>query len=256
MRVARVLVGIVLVTVAVLGFLSGGALWIATQHASADGGFGGPVTGLSTSGRALVVPDVDKMLRDTAALTGHSGTSVSLTAMAGSVPAFIGLAPIGAIRSYLANASYGRVTSVRTGSGGLPVTVVQVPAVRRSAAPLAKPASQKFWTVAGSDGRLRWSPSNRANDQLALVIMRTDGTGPVAITARAEVSAGWLTSTTWTLFSIGTVVTIIAVALLMWPTRRREIVYVVTPNQVPEIAERLGVPLSPQPDPVTVPAPR
>jgi hypothetical protein len=52
-----------------------------------------------------------------------------------------------------------------------------------------------------------------------------------------------LASTTWALFSLGTVLAIAAVALLLWPVRRREIVYVVTPTQLPEIAERLGVPL-------------
>jgi hypothetical protein len=255
MRVVRVLVGIMLVTVAVLGFLSGGALWIATQHASADGGFGGQVSGLSTKGSALVVPAVDAMLRDTASLTGHSGTSVSLTATTGGAPAFIGLAPIAAIRTYLGTTAYGRVTSVHM-SGGLLASVIEVPSTRRTVA-LAKPATLRFWTRSATGGRLVWSPSNKAYDQLALVIMRADGAGPVEVTAQAEVSAGWLTSTIWALFALGTVVAVIAVALLMWPSRRREIVYVVTPTQMPEIAERLGVPLEQVLPPETpVPTPR
>ncbi len=45
MRVARILVGIVLVAIAVLANLCGGAMWTATQHESADGSFGGASVG-------------------------------------------------------------------------------------------------------------------------------------------------------------------------------------------------------------------
>ena len=256
MRVARILLGIVLVAISVLGLLGGGALWIAMQHASSDGGFGGAVTGLSTSGNAIVVPNINTLLRTEASLTGRAGTSVSIDAMTSTGPAFIGIAPIGAVQAYLGPAPYARVASLHTGLGGIPVTLSEVPGLapgtspgastgaKPAAIPGGAPSAQGFWAATSSGGRLQWAPSNQRYDGLALVIMRADAAGPVAVTAHAEVKPDWLASATWALLSVGTVVAIIAIALLLWPSRRREIVYVVEPTQLPEIAERLGVTMS------------
>src|ERR1700710_1154766 len=121
MRIARILLGIVLITVAVLAFLGGGAMWIAMQHESTDGGFGGAVSGLTSTGPAIVIPDANAMLRASASLTGRSGTSVRIDAVTPNGPAFIGIAPIAAIEAYLGPIAYTQVTAVHAGFGGIGV---------------------------------------------------------------------------------------------------------------------------------------
>lgn len=240
MRIARILLGIVLITVAVLAFLGGGAMWMAMQHESTDGGFGGAVNGLSSSGPAIVVPDADAMLRADASVTGRSGTSVRIDAITSAGPAFIALAPLAAIRTYLGPAAYTQVTGVHAGFGGITVAGRPVPG-KTGRIPAGAPAKQGFWTLAGHAGRLQWSPGDHRYDGLALVVMRPDAAGPVTVTATAEVRPEWLASTMWALYSVGTAIAMVAVALLIWPLRRRDIVYVVEPGQLPEVAERLGM---------------
>jgi hypothetical protein len=55
----------------------------------------------------------------------------------------------------------------------------------------------------------------------------------------------WLDPTTYGLLILGTVAFLIGMVLLFWPRRHREIVYVVEPSQVPEIAARLGISTEP-----------
>jgi hypothetical protein len=232
----------------VLAFLGSGAMWMAMQHESTDGGFGGAVSGLSSSGSAIVVPDADAMLRADASVTGRSGTSVRVDAVTSAGPAFIGLAPLAAIRTYLGPAAYAQVTAVHAGFGGI---IAASRPVAGKAGPITAgaPAKQGFWTLAGTAGRLQWSPGDHRYDGLALVVMRADASGPLAVRAIAEVRPEWLASTMWALFSVGTAIAIVAVALLIWPLRRRDIVYVMEPGQLPEVAERLGMSIQREPAP-------
>jgi hypothetical protein len=52
----------------------------------------------------------------------------------------------------------------------------------------------------------------------------------------------WLDPTTYGLLILGTVGFLVGMVLLFWPRRQREIVYVVEPSQVPEIAARWNGP--------------
>jgi len=265
MRVLRVLAGIVLVVVSVLLIAGGGALWTAMRHTDASGGFGGRVSGVDSSGTAIVVPDVDAALRSHASLAVRSGTSVTIDVRTPAGPAFLGLAPLSEVRQYLASTRYGEVTSVRT-SGGIAISVAPAgatapvtPLVTPPAVPpvagaagttptgvpaAGLPGAQSFWTRVGTDGELTWSPSDPAYRGTALVVMRTDGAAPLAATATADVHVRWLGAAAWGLASGGTVAGLIGVVLLLWPARRREIVYVVSPAELPSLAKRLGVQVS------------
>ena len=84
--------------------------------------------------------------------------------------------------------------------------------------------------------------------QLTLVVMSADG--QLARSGRGQrpsCGPGWLNSTTWGLLILGSVILLLGIAVLAWPARTREVVYVVDPAQVPEIAARLGVPVPSSP---------
>src|ERR1041385_7177891 len=99
MRVARTILGILLLTVAVLTSVAGGALWVAAGHESSGGTFSAAATGLPTTGPARVVPDLDAFLRARAPFARATRTSVTVDGMTPSGPAFIGLAPLPAVRA-------------------------------------------------------------------------------------------------------------------------------------------------------------
>ena len=71
--------------------------------------------------------------------------------------------------------------------------------------------------------------------------MSPDVESPLTVDLRARVHPHWLGSTTVGLLLLGTVLTLVAVALLVWPHRSRQVVYVVPPAEVPQVAARLGV---------------
>jgi hypothetical protein len=106
--------------------------------------------------------------------------------------------------------------------------------------------------VAGTT-TLTWSPSAVRDRHLALVVMNPDAAPGLAVALTAAMYPRWLNQTTWGLLILGTVLALLGGAALAWPRRSREIVYVVEPSQVPEIAARLGVP--PVPVVAAVPAP-
>ncbi len=248
MRVVRTVSGIVLITISVLCFVIGGALWVVMRHEGSGGAFGGDATGLSTPGNAIVMPDADALIRARAPFTGGSSTTVRVDAQILGGTAFIGLAPAEAVRTYLGPAPYARVAALHVGAGGAVVALQNVPGVgpaRPMSVPGGAPGAQAFWAARSDHGQLEWSATDRRYAGMSLVIMRADAAGAVTATAQVEVRPGWMNPTTWALFSLGTIVGLVAIALLMWPPRRREIVYVVEHAQLPEIAERLGVPLRP-----------
>ena len=90
-------------------------------------------------------------------------------------------------------------------------------------------------------GTLFWSPSDLRGEQLALVVMTPSGQRVDEVTASAAMTPRWLDPTTYGLLILGTVAFLIGMVLLFWPRRQREIVYVVEPSQVPEIAARLFI---------------
>src|SRR3712207_7064010 len=93
MRVVRTILGILLLTVGLPLLLVGGALWMAMQHRDAGGAFSGEIEDIRTQGYAVLVPDVDTLLRRQAPFARSEQTRLRLTARTGAAPAFIRMAP-------------------------------------------------------------------------------------------------------------------------------------------------------------------
>jgi hypothetical protein len=242
MRVLRVLLGVVAIVVAVPLLLGGVAVRTAMQHRAQDGWFTAPLSSMRTDGYAVVVPDVDGLLRREAPFTQAVQTSVRLAARTPAGPAFVGLAPRAAVEHYLAGVPYAAMTEVGLARGGLPVTLAPVTG---DGNPPPPPVDQTFWLAASTSGTLSWSPSTVGGDQLALVVMAPDGTAPVEVAATAAMLPRWLDPAELGLLILGTVTFLAGLLLLLRPRRRREVVYVVEPSQVPELAARLGIATEP-----------
>ena len=237
----RVLLGVVAVLVALPLLLGGVALWAAMQHRADDGSFTAPLAPVKASGYAVVVPDVDALLHREAPFVRGGQTTLRFTARTGGGSAFLGLAPRPAVERYLTGVPYAAVTQVRLARGGLPVAVSPVAGTQ----PPAPPIDQTFWLVSSTSGTLFWSPSNLRGEHLALVVMSPAGGSVGQVDATAAMTPRWLDPTTYGLLILGTVAFLIGMVLLFWPRRHREIVYVVEPSQVPEIAARLGISTEP-----------
>ncbi|MDG4820558.1 hypothetical protein O7635_01660 [Asanoa sp. WMMD1127] len=253
MRVVRTVAGLVLLTIGLPVLLVGGALWTLMQHRDADGAFSGSLQQINTSGRAIVVPDVDALLREDAPFVRAGDTRLRLTTPGAT---FLGLAPASEVRGYLAGAAYSQVDAVSVARGDLPVRVAPVAVAPFGADGLAGPAasgvtpgSQTFWTRQGS-GSLEWTANEVDGREMSLVVMRVDGTAGMTVTARASASPGWLVPTTWSLVVLGVLLVGGGIAGLLWPARPREVVFVVDPSQVPQVSARLGglaAPVGPPP---------
>ncbi|SDY80298.1 hypothetical protein SAMN05421684_1628 [Asanoa ishikariensis] len=238
MRVVRTVAGLVLLTIGLPVLLVGGALWTLMQHRDAGGAFSGSLEQVSTAGRAIVVPDVDTLLREDAAFVRAGDTRMRLT-----VPGetFLGLAPAAEVRAYLAGAAYSRVDAVTVARGDLPVRIAPVDAqgLAGPAASDVAPGSQSFWTRQGS-GTLEWTADEVDGREVSLVIMRVDATPGLTVDVRASATPGWLVPATWTLVALGALLLASGIVALAWPVRSREVVFVVDPSQVPEVSARLS----------------
>jgi hypothetical protein len=238
MRVVRTVAGLVLLTIGLPVLLVGGALWTLMQHRDAGGAFSGSLETVSTSGRAIVVPDVDTLLREDAAFVRAGDTRMRLT-----VPGetFLGLAPAAEVRAYLAGAAYSRVDGVTVARGDLPVRVAPVgpEGLAGPAASEVPPGTQSFWTRQGS-GTLEWTANEVDGREMSLVVMRVDATPGLTVDVMASATPGWLTPATWTLVALGVLLLGAGIAALAWPVRSREVVFVVDPSQVPEVSARLS----------------
>ncbi|QSB13770.1 hypothetical protein JQS43_19740 [Natronosporangium hydrolyticum] len=252
LRVVRAVLGAVLLMVGVPLLLIGGLMYVATQHQHPTGGYAAELATVSSGGYAVVVPDIDELLRRDAPFARAGQTSLRLAAETGDgAPTFIGLAPAHEVAAYLAGVRHTAVTEVHLGRGPLPVTTSGVTGDR---APASPPYQQPFWLASNTGGTLEWTPHELRGEQLALVVMALDVSAPLTVELAARVDPGWLTSTTYGLLVLGTLVTLLAVAVLSWPRRARQVVYVVPPSQLPEVAAHLGVPMPPEPAGVAVPA--
>jgi hypothetical protein len=252
MRFVRVLAGMLLLTIGLPALLVGGSLWTVLQHRDVSGGFSGALERADTPGQALVVTDLDALLRRDAPFARVDGTRLRITAQTTDGPAFLGLAPAAEVANYLRPAPYTTVDRVAVASGPLPVRTNQVtpaqdagPAPDRLPGPttapvVAAPREQSFWVRQGLGG-LDWAATDVRGQRLSLVIMHPDAQARLAVDLRAEVRSGWLDPAAWGLLAGGTVLIVLAVVILSWPVRPREVVIVVEPSQVPALAARVGL---------------
>ncbi|MBG0563026.1 hypothetical protein [Actinoplanes aureus] len=239
MRVFRTILGMLLLTIGLPALLAGGGLWALMQHRDPGGAFSGQIRQLAVPGYALVVPDVDRLLRDDAPFTRVGATRLRLSAVTLNGPAFVGLAPARDIERYLAGVPHTRVNAVDIGTGALPLTVGRVDGRTR---PAGMPGRQPFWTTAGQ-GQLSWTPGELTGGPYSLVVMNPAAQPINKVASAAEVWPSWLNSSTWGLLTLGTLLVMASVTVLAWPGRRREVVYVVEPSQVPDLMQAIGAPL-------------
>lgn len=239
MRFVRTIAGMLLLTVGIPTLLTGAGLWVAARHADPDGGFGARFETVRTAGHAVVVTDLDRLLRAEAPFARTGQARLRLTARTADGPAFLGLAPTDQVGRWLADVPHATVTRVALARGPLPVRLEPAgPPAAGTAA--AAPADQDFWVRQGI-GALEWSPAALAGRSLSLVVMRPDARADLALELQAEVRAGWFPGAAWALLAGGTLLLVLAVVLLLRPVRPREVVFVVEPDQVPVLAGRLGV---------------
>ncbi|WP_413644543.1 hypothetical protein [Micromonospora sp. RTP1Z1] len=239
MRFVRTIAGMLLLTMGIPALLAGGGLWTVARHADSDGGFGARFETARTPGQAIVVADVDDLLRAEAPFARTGQARLRLTARTADGPAFLGLAPSEEVRRWLDPVPHATVRRVALARGPLPVRLDPAgPAA--AGAVTAVPLGQDFWVREGI-GALEWTPGELSGRSLSLVVMRPDGRGDLALDLRAELRAGWFPAAAWGLLGGGLLLVVLAVALLLRPVRPREVVFVVEPDQVPVLAGRLGV---------------
>lgn len=239
MRFVRTIAGMLLLTMGIPALLAGVALCAAARHADPDGGFGARFETVRTPGRAVLVSDVDELLRAEAPFARTGEARLRLTARTADGPAFVGLAPTEAVRHWLEPVSHATVRRVALARGPLPVRLDPAgPAAADTGT--AVPLDQPFWVREGI-GSLEWSPGELADQSLSLVVMRPDGRSDLTLDLRAELRADWFPGAAWGLLAGGILLVALALVLLLRPIRPREVVFVVEPDQVPVLAGRLGV---------------
>ncbi|GAA3450396.1 hypothetical protein [Dactylosporangium matsuzakiense] len=129
-RLVRAGVGALLLLIAVPLALAGGGLLMAMEHRADDDTFTARLERVRTDGDAVVVTDVDALLRTDAPFARGGQTTLSLSAVGSGGPLFIGLGPEAAVRRYLDGHSYARVSRVRLARGPLPVELATEAAAR------------------------------------------------------------------------------------------------------------------------------
>ena len=239
MRVLRTILGLLLLIIGLPALLAGAGFWAAMQHRDAGGAFSGELQHTVTSGYAVVVVDADGLLRRDAPFARAGDTRLRLTAYTSEGPAFIGIGPADKVARYLDDVPQQRVTTVDLGTGTLPVATERVDG---ATAPASVPRGQSFWLKSATGG-LDWHPSALRGRHYSLVIMSPSAQPGFEVSATAELSPGWLNSATWSLLILGSLLVMIGIVVLAWPGRRREVVYVVEPSQVPDLMVAIGAPL-------------
>ncbi|MFC6017831.1 hypothetical protein ACFP2T_16645 [Plantactinospora solaniradicis] len=239
MRFVRLIAGILLLTIGLPMLFIGGALWTVLQQRSPNGAFGGPLDRVDTPGHAVVVPDLDALLRQDAPLLRTTRTGMRIIARTGSDPAFIGLAPAAEVARYLSTTSYARIDRVSVTRGQLPLHVSPAEPPAKDAT-VGVPGEQSLWVRHGV-GVLDLTPDDVRGHRLSLVVMRPDARPGVETGLRVEVRPGWLSPAAWSLLTVGGILGLLGIVLLARPVRPREVVFVVEPDQVPAFAARLGI---------------
>jgi hypothetical protein len=225
-RIVRATIGVLLVVLAVPLILAGAGLWLVDQHRSVDGTFAAHLEQIQAPGRAIVVTDVDALLRADApfARGGQSTLSVSANGPGGLL--FLGLGPYDQIEQYLAGVAQTRIGQVRLALGPLPVERTDIVG---ELAPKESPYEAPFWRATSTglirDGvvedALTWSPATTRGERLAVVIMNADGSPGVDVRILARLRATWLRSTTGGLVILGSALVLLALLVLAWPQRHR-----------------------------------
>jgi hypothetical protein len=225
-RVIRAGVGVLLLLLAVPLMMAGGGLWLAGQHRASDGTFSARLERVKAPGRAVVVTDVDALLRADAPFARGGQTTLSVSARGPGGLLFLGLAPYDRIEQYLAGVPQTRVRQVRLARGTLPVDVADYVG---ELTPRQAPTAEPFWVATSSglirDGRvedaLTWSPATVRGHRLGLVVMNADGSPGVDVSIVARLRPTWLAPTERGVLALGGALVLLALLILAWPTPPR-----------------------------------
>jgi hypothetical protein len=246
MRIVRAMVGALLVLLAVPLLIGGAGLWEAARHRDAGGAFEARTEPIRTVTAAVVVWDLDALLRREAPFARGGNTVLRIDAPG----RFVGLGPRSAVAAYLGDAARLTVSRVRLARGPLPVDASVSESDQAGSAPLGAPADQPFWRLHSTPERYRplvFPPSALRGRQLALVIMNPDATPGIDGAVTVAVTPRWLDQTSVGVLLLGAVLLLLGTVALAWPRPRRDVVYVVEPARVPELTARLGLPIQPLP---------
>ena len=80
MRFVRMIAGVLLLVVGIPALFAGGGLWLVTRHADPGGAFAARFETVRTPGHAVVVTDVDGLLRQEAPFARTAQTRLRLDA--------------------------------------------------------------------------------------------------------------------------------------------------------------------------------
>jgi len=247
MRTLRTVLGLILVLAGVPALIAGVVGWTVLQHRDPTGAYSAPLEPVSTSGYAVVVPDIGALVARHG-LARRAGTArLRVTASSPSGPLFLGLAPTADAARFFERVARTELTEIRVADGPLPVRARQLAG---DSAPVDATAAA-FWLatgVAGTAGNtLEWDLPVAADT--AFVLLRADGQAGIDATLSVALYPRWLNPTTWGLLAAGALLAVGGVVLL-WPGRRREVVLVVEAHRVVELADQFasrvaGVPRNP-----------
>ena len=188
-----------------------------------------------------MVEDVDQLLRTDAPFTRIGSSQLGLAAAHPGRPGIPRARP--GRRGRPATWPGCRTATVRTvdiGTGALPVETVPVGGRH---APATLPSQETFWTRTGV-GRLAWQPGEVHGGPYSLVVM-SPGRQARHCSWRPPPSCAPAGSTPapGDCSPSGTLLVMAGLIVLAWPGRRREVVYVVDPSQVPDLMKAIGAPL-------------
>jgi hypothetical protein len=218
-RVLRVGLGALMLLVAMPLMLAGGGLWLASQHRH-DGAFTAHLERIRTDGRAIVVSDVDALLRRDVPFARGGQTTLRVAGRAEGKRLFLGLAKESDVHRYLDGAPFATVTRVRLARGPLPVDLTPAATSALEPADAPQPAAEGFW-IRGGDDALAWSPSSVRGQRLAVVVMNADGSAGVDVALTAGLAPAWVSPTSGGLMIGGTALFLLGLLAAAWPSRRR-----------------------------------
>jgi hypothetical protein len=216
-RIVALVIGIVLLFPGI-GLIVGGAalLWADNSSRTADGFVVSSSQHFTAPGYALSSDTFDlstgaRWLPISEAL-GKARVEVRAT---GGGNVFVGIAPAGDAQAYLDGVGRTIVADI-----GADVTSADLQTVA-GGPPSTAPAAQDFWVAQASGSgaqQLTWLP---ADGNWALVVMNSDASSGVSVTARAGATVPALGSISWTVLGIGVGITLIGVLLIVLAARRR-----------------------------------
>ena len=130
-----------------------------TRHADPDGAFAARFETVRTPGHAVVVTDLDRLLRQEAPFARTAQTRLRLDARTADGPAFVGLAPTAEVRRWLESVPHATVRRVALAQGPLPVRLDPAGSGRRHPGPHGSPGRSRRWAGPSgyARGSARWS---------------------------------------------------------------------------------------------------